>query len=196
MSLYLVTAPTVEPVTLAEAKLQCRYDLDDEDALILRLTRAAREFAETFCHRAIPTQTWDWKLDAFPCAWPMVLPMAGVTSITSITYVDTAGDTQTWSSALYQTDLPTGPKSPRGRIQPAYSQFYPLTRDQMNAVTVRFVAGYGSTPQSVPDGIRQAILLLVAHWFINREAANLGVGIGAVEVPKTVEANLMQFVAW
>ncbi len=195
MALSLVTAPVIEPVTLTEAKLQCRQDIDDENALIQTLIRAAREHVEAYCHRALTTQTWDWKLDGFPCG-ALHLPMGNVTTITSITYVDGNGDSQTWSSALYQTDLPVGPKSLRGRIQPAYQQFYPSTRDQMNAVTVRFVAGYGNTQQAIPDGIRHAMLQLIGHWFMNREVVAIGVGIGAVEIPRTVDAQLYPFISW
>lgn len=196
MALSLVTAPTVEPLTLTEAKLQCRAPLDvpDEDALISDLIRTAREYVETATHRALLTQTWDWKLDAFPadgCA--MALPMANVTAVSSITYTATDGTSTAYTT--FATDLPVGPKAARGRILPNYSTYYPLTRDVMNAVTVRFVAGYGSSAATVPNGIKQAMKLLVGHWYYSREAVVVGVGIGSVEVPKTVDALLMQYVA-
>jgi uncharacterized phiE125 gp8 family phage protein len=146
MALSLVTGPSVEPVTLAEAKVHLRQDVADEDALITTLITAARQWTETFTHRALITQTWDLKLDDFPCDnADLELPLAPVASVTSISYVDTTGATQTWSASSYQTDLPTGPQAQRGRIAPAYAQYYPVPRSQLNAVTVRFVAGYGAT---------------------------------------------------
>ena len=194
MALSLVTGPTVEPIDLAEAKLHLRVDTTDEDELVKTLIRAARQYVETFTRRALVTQTWDLMLDAFPCE-AITLPMAGVTSVTSITYVDTNGATQTWSSSLYQTDLPTAPKAPFARIQPAYQQVYPMTRDQMNAVTIRFVAG-NATAVTVPESLKAGIKLLVGHWFQNREAVVVGAGIGGVQVPLTVDHLLWPFRAW
>jgi hypothetical protein len=68
MALKLNTAPTGEPVTLAEAKAHLREDLVDvaNDALITNLIVAARMHAENVCRRAFITQKWDLYLDAFP----------------------------------------------------------------------------------------------------------------------------------
>jgi len=197
MALSLVTAPAVEPVSVDEAKVHLRVDTPDEDALIDDLIRAARQYVETFTRRALITQTWDDKRDGFPCGDGTIeLPIAGVSSVTSISYVDTNGDSQVWSAALYQTDLPTGPKAPFARICPAYSQYYPQTRSQMNAVTVRFVAGYGAASSTVPASIKSAMKLLVGHWFQNREAVAVGIGIGGLQVPLTVDHLLWPYRAF
>jgi uncharacterized phiE125 gp8 family phage protein len=199
MSLTLVTAPTVEPLTLIDAKVHLREPLDvsDNDALIDTLIKAARQYAETFTRRAFLTQTWDWKLDAFPCdAYALQPPIANVTSITSITYTATDGTSTVWSSALYTTDLPVGPNAPFARIVPAYGQSYPATRDVINAVTVRFVAGYGASAKSVPESIKAAMKLLIGHWFMAREAVLVGVGIAAIEVPTTAESLLWPYRVW
>ena len=175
MSLFFVTAPTVEPVSLADAKLHVRVDTPDEDILIQSLIRAAREYVETATHRALLTQTWDLKLDGFPSAEGAIcVPMPPVSSVTSITYTATDGTATTWSSSLYTTDLPTGPHAAPARITPAYGQYYPLTRDVMNAVTVRVVCGYGTTAATVPDSLRSAVKLLVGHWYASREAGQMG----------------------
>src|SRR3954453_3955872 len=109
MALFQVTAPSTEPISTADAQLQCRVDASDEDALIDALVKAAREHVETFTHRALITQTWDLKLDAFPCTGEIWLPKPPVASVTSITYLDTTGVSQTWASSNYRTDLPSGP---------------------------------------------------------------------------------------
>ena len=127
MSLFLVTAPTKEPVSLADAKTHLRVDVDDENDLIASLIVAAREYVETFTHRALVTQTWDLKLDQFPCRGEAIwLPKPPASSVTSITYTATDGTSTTWSSALYTTDLPTGPTARMGRITPAYGEYLPL----------------------------------------------------------------------
>lgn len=150
MSLSLVTEPTLEPISLTEAKLHCKVDHTADDALFPTYIQAAREYGEGATFRAFCRQTFDFKLDEFPYdGGALVLPKAPVRSITSITYLDTAGASQTWSSSLYLTDLPSGPKAQRARITPAYGESYPSTRDVINAVTVRFVAGYAGATVTV-----------------------------------------------
>lgn len=145
MSLFLVTAPVAEPVSLDEVKLHLRVDSTAEDDLIAGLNTSARDYAESFTQRAIPRQTWDWKRDGFGCASEFYLPKAPCISVTSITYLDTNGDSQTLSTDVYGTDLPVGPHARAGRIYLKYQQSWPQTRDIPNAVTVRFVAGYAGT---------------------------------------------------
>jgi len=189
VALSLVTGPVNEPVTLDEVKAHCRVSSDDDDGLLDGYRVAAREFVESFTGRALLPQTWDLKLDAFPCD-ALELPMPPVTSVTSITYVDTAGATQTWSSANYRTDLPSGPTSASARITPVYGVSWPSTQDVTNAVTVRFVAGYASDA-SVPWAIKSALLLLVGHWYAHREAVSVGNVVASM--PFAVESLLWPY---
>lgn len=161
--LVLVTAPVVEPVTLTEAKDHMRVDASTDDALIEALILAARERVETFTGRALVTQTWDWTLDCFEPI--LIVPKPPLVSVTSITYVDSDGASQTLASTVYQVDIKTQP----ARIVEAYGQTWPTTREQLNAVTIRFVAGYGIAASHVPMALRQAALLLIGHWYRERE---------------------------
>jgi uncharacterized phiE125 gp8 family phage protein len=194
MALSLYTAPTTEPVTVAEAKLHIRANEDTvEDALVGSLITAAREYCETFTRRSLMPQVWDLKLDSFcdPAAYKdgvIWLPKPPVTAVTSITYLDTAGDSQTLGTSIYTYDLPSGP-------QEAYGQVFPQTRSTLNAVTIRFAAGY-ATAAAVPYSIKAAMLLLIGHWYQNREAVVVGVGIGSVQVQTSAEALLWPYVAY
>ena len=196
MALSLVTAPAVEPLTLADAKGHLRVDVADEDGLIDDLIRAAREYVESFTHRALITQTWDDKRDGFPCWFaPIDLPKPPTSSVTSISYIDTNGTTQTWSSSLYTTDLPAGPLALMARVTPVYQQIYPVTRDIVNAVAVRFVAGYGADGDSVPASIRAAMKILIATWYRPaREAVQIGNLV--TQIPYTVDALLWPYKVW
>lgn len=191
MALFLVTAPTEEPIALDEAKLHLKVDATSEDALIDALIIAAREYVETFTHRALLPQTWDYKLDSFPCTsdGEIWLPKPPVTSVTSITYLDTAGASQTWASTNYLTDLPTGPKARKARITPAYAVIYPATYNVLNAVTARFVCGYTNTTAltAVPESLKAAMKLMIGHWYAFREP---------VAVPPGVDALLWPFKAF
>lgn len=166
--LTLHTAPTEEPLTLDEAKKQVEVPtaLTDHDQLLNSLIVASRQYVERYLNRQLVTATWNLFLDRFPCGLdPILIPYAPLQSITSITYLDGTGATQTWTSSEYRVSTSREP----GRVVPAYTYTYPTTRCTTDAVTVRFVAGYGDA-SAVPTAIKQAMLLLISHWFENRSA--------------------------
>lgn len=186
--LTLNSAPAIEPVTTAEARKQCNVSdgVDFHDQKLLALTTAARQYVERYTNRQLITATWTLVLDRFPMPdWgtglfnPIYIPLAPLQSISSITYLDTTGATQTWDSSKYRVSADREP----ARIVPAYGQIYPTTRTTTDTVSIRFIAGYGSLATDVPQALRHAILLLVGHWFENREAVG-GVG-GPVEMALT-----------
>ncbi len=197
MALFLVTAPTLEPLTLDQAKSQIRRtDLTDEDEFIDNiLIPAARERAEQATRRQLLTATWDYKLDAFPCdsSEPIVLPLPPLISIPSISYVDPDGATQTWSASLYQVSAPTGPRAARGKVAPVYGESYPSTRAQMDAVTIRFVAGYGATRSTIPPRLKQAMLLDLGTLYEHREDMIVGQGYAISEFPVGAAAIYRSF---
>lgn len=188
LTLTRTVAPTVEPVTRAEAKAHLRVDVTDEDTLIDTLITTAREHAEALTERQFITATYTLKLDAFNGLYGCIeLPRPLLIGVSSITYSDSDDATQTLSSSLYQVDSSSEP----ARIIPAYGETWPDTRPKMNAVTITFTAGYGATAASVPTPLKQAILLLVAHWFENREPVNIGNIVSPI--PFTVSALLGPF---
>ncbi len=166
MSLKLITAPAAEPVLLAEAKLHCRVDGTDDDALLTALIVAAREAAEHELGRALITQTWEKVLDAFPSA--IRLPYPPCQAIVSVKYLDGDGIEQTLAAPSYQLDSHSEP----AWLVPAYGYGWPATRAEPNAVRVQFRAGYGDAGSDVPEAICLWILLQVGNWFRNREAAS------------------------
>jgi len=185
MGYRLITAPASAPVTLAEAKAQLRVDFADEDTLISGLIDAAVSYLDGrtgILGRCLVTQTWELTLDAFPSD-EIELPLGPVQSITSIKYFDTAGALQTLSSANYIWD----DSSLSDWIIPQAD--WPDTLETANAVTVRYVAGTDAA--SVPKALKQAILLLVAHWFENRQP--VAVGASVAEMPMAVQALIALF---
>lgn len=173
-----------------DVRLHLKIDDLTQDVEISGWIAAARGHVEVFTGRKLHAQTWRLKLDRFPCG-PIWLPFPPVSSVTSITYVDTAGATQTWSSAEYLTDLPTGPTAAPARIVPVYGGVYPSTRAQINAVTVEFVCGYGAG--SVPNELRHAMLLLIGTW--DAERASVSAESMAV-VPHAFESLCWPFKAF
>jgi uncharacterized phiE125 gp8 family phage protein len=173
MTLKIITAPVAEPITLEEAKLHLRVDVDDDDDLIEALITAARETAEHLTGRSLITQTWERLLDAFPEA-EIELGRAPVQSITSITYVDEAGDEQTMAAEDYSLDASTIP----GWVLPSASlASWPNALDTANAVRVRFVCGYGADGSAVPAGIRAWMKLQIGTLYKMRESVVAGVSV-------------------
>ena len=164
MALKLITAATTYPITLAEAKLHCRVDSTDDDALITALITAATEMCEQQTGRAIMAQTWELTLDAFPDAFE--LTRVPVQSVTSLKYYDADGVQQTLSNTLYSLD--NVDDHGWGYVVPVYAGAWPTSRDQINAVALRYVAGYADAA-SVPEGIKQWIKLMLSTMYDNRE---------------------------
>lgn len=179
--LACVTAPTAQPVTLAEAKLHLRVDFDDDDDLISSLIVAA---TQRFDGRDgvgfwLMPQVWRLSLDAFP-PWQIDLPGLPVRSIVSITYVDGDGTTQTLAAENYRFDAERYPV----RVTPAYGLAWPLARAIDGAVKVTFNAGHADAA-SIPDRIKAGIKLTLGHWYRNRESVAAG---KMAELPEAVAA--------
>lgn len=185
MTLTLVSGPGSEPVTVAEAKLHVRQDGSADDALIDALVVAAREMAETITRRALITQTWELRLDNWPSGDTLYLPLAPLQSVTSVKYYDEDDTEVALSSDDYVVDSDGDP----GRVRLKASASWPSTTLRVvNGVVVRFVCGW-TDANAVPLTIRQAMLLMLGHWYENREMI-LTTGAIPKETPFTVEALL------
>jgi uncharacterized phiE125 gp8 family phage protein len=180
MGLKLITAPTDTPVTLAEAKAQCRVEDDSEDTLMTGLIAAATDYVEQYTGRAIMAQTWELTFDEF--ADSIALPKGPVTSVTSVNYYDINGDVQTLAASNYTVDLVSDPQW----VVKNSDASWPDTVDSINTVVIRFVCGYAV----VPPSIKHAILLLISQWFDNRAAVT---DKAMIAVPNAVEALLTNY---
>lgn len=171
------TDPTEEPVTLEEAKRHLRVDLDltDDDLQIEMMIQAAREDAEAFLRGSIMPQGWTGYLDRFPTEDEIALPFPPLAGVTSITYVDGDGVTQTLSADIYAVDLPGK------RVYLKYGQSWPSTRCQRNAVTIVFTAGHADAA-SVPARIKQAMLLMIGEMYEHREESVVGTVVGRMSL--------------
>ena len=161
---YVSTAPTIEPVTVAEAKRNSDYDDPYRDQDFARWITEARKQVEHDARLSLVNQTRIRKLDAFPaenyiaCKPPLV-------SVSSISYIDTAGSSQTFASGNYEVD------TNRHVIWLAYEVDWPDTRDIQNAVTVTYVSGHGSGASTVPEAAKSAILLFCKMRFEQPEVS-------------------------
>ncbi len=170
MGLTLSTANTQEPVTIVEARDHLRITWDHEDAALAQLILSARVWAEDFTHRAFMNQTFVMTLDAF--AETILLPKGKCQSISSISYIDSDGNTQNLTGP---TSSPAGTDwledlshDEHGRITPPYNNTWPSARSQVAAVSVTFIAGYGDDADDVPAPLKSAILFRVADLYETR----------------------------
>lgn len=164
MGLRLTTAPTVNPVSLQEAKNHLAIVNEDFDTEIDLLVKAATELAQNHTGRAFITQSYTWTLDGFPCK--LLVPRPRLQSVTHIKYVDdSTGVLTTLDSSEYRVSSYNEPAT----IEPAWNESWPTPRPVSESVEVEFVAGYGAGPEHVPANIKAAILLIAGEWFEHRE---------------------------
>lgn len=176
----IVTAPAVEPITSAEAKLHLRETATGQDTRVAVAIEGARNAVEAWTGRALITRTIDLKLPAFPREILLpYAPLASATQVTHVKYVDTDGDEQTLTlDTHYRVLAPSGPQCSHGRIILQYNEIWPDTRSQPDAVRVRYVAGYAtSATGSIPGALKEAMYLLIGDSFENREAQVVGATI-------------------
>lgn len=187
-----------EPVSEAEAKAQVFYTGTDPQVLsrINLLIEAAREYAEANAWRSIIPAKYVLSLDEFPEM--ITLPRPPAYQVDKIEYIDAAGQLLELNPHLYQVDIHSEP----ARIKPVHGKSWPSTRPgTFNAVTISYRAGYlgeidvEGTPVPVntaPKKIKEAILLMIKHWFDNPEAVVVGVGASTSvnEVPLSASSLL------
>lgn len=190
----LVAAPTIKPVTLDEVKAHCRAtDFTDDDATLTALIAAATSYLDGWTGilgRALCEQTWRQDFDEFRHC--LRLPLYPVISIASVKYSDPDGAEQTIDASNY---------SLKSDDRSAYIEFitdycFPSLNTASAAVFVSYVAGYAdegteTKTSTAPASIKHAILLLVSHWYQNRDA--VVVGDQAAELPMAVTALIAPF---
>lgn len=186
-SLRVISPPTVEPVSLEEARLHLRLDTEGsppshpDDPMVEMLIRAAREHAEEFTGRALTDAEYELRIDAFT---PMVRFPLVPAALIEVAYLTT--EMQIDPDSLEEVEVTVevivdpavyvfddDPLYPALRLGTGQSWPSPLV--ETGAVRIRFSGIYGavSSPANVvPDSIRYAILMLVGHWYTNREAVS------------------------
>ncbi|MDR3527228.1 MAG: head-tail connector protein [Rhizomicrobium sp.] len=160
MSLQLLTPPSSEPVSLADAKAHLKIDGTEEDALVTSLITAARARTEWHCGRALLTQNWCLRLDRWPSDNVVEIPLPPLQSVSSIATTNPDGIRNVMDPALYRIDAASEP----ARVCFATGPQHLRDRDGLE---IAFTAGYGEAA-AVPQPIRQAILEITAELYAHR----------------------------
>ena len=192
MSNRVIIPPTVEPITLAQAREQMGDLVGDtiNDPLIIRRITEARQFAENYMQRAIVQQTRELRLDAFCDGIDLDFP--NLQSVVSVKYIDTDGAEQTMDAADYEVDT----YGYIGSVYPAYGKSWPTARAQKNAVRIQYKCGYGISAVEQAKAITGAtqatpgVFTSAAHGFADDDILLHSAVAGMVEVDGNIYRKL------
>lgn len=183
MALKLITAPSSEPVTDAEAKAQCRVDGTEFDLILPILVSAARALAEQKTGRAFGVQTWALTINAFPAE--IRLPNPPLVSVVKIEYYDADNAKHELANTEYIVD----PDAIPAAIIPAKGKSWPATYDRPGAVRIEFQCGHDAADPDLLQ-LKQWILLAVATWLKNPEVVS---GESLSDLPRTFVDGLLDY---
>ncbi len=186
MSLQMTSGPAIEPITLAEAKAHLRVDGTDEDQLISSLILTSRLHIEAALGLALITQSWRLLLDKWPKTGEVRMPLRPLQAISDVKVYDTSGTPSQVSTGNYVADVTGNP----GRLV-ATGLGLPIPGQKANGIEIAFTAGYGDAQTDVPAPIRQALLMLVAHWYEHRDPVEIGTP--GVAIPAAVSRLLKPY---
>jgi uncharacterized phiE125 gp8 family phage protein len=186
MPSILLSGPAVEPVTLAQAKQFIRVEHDDDDDVITALIAGSRIHVETQTRRALITQSWRLVRDVWPelgCVPVLPVPLR---TLDAARVYKTDGTTLPIDLAAFIVDKAAAPARlsfTRGALA--------LPGRPVAGIEIDVTCGYGDAPETIPQALRQAIRLLVAHWYENRGLVAIGREIAVL--PETVAALIAPY---
>lgn len=172
------TPPHVEPVTLEQARYQCGILPDESyfDSQLSDLISEAREYAEEYCNVRFAEVALTIEGDEF--ADLARLPTGPIQSLSAIRFISPSGSAEVLDSEMYRLH--------RDGIEPFVSLApgarWPA-RERGSRIIIEGVFGGG-----VPLSVRRAMLMLISHWFVNRDA--VVTGTIATTIPMGVDALL------
>lgn len=182
------TGATSPVISASELKTHARIYNSLDDTYLGTLITTATQIIEAETRRAMINRAFAFQLEAFPADGEIILPRSPLSTVTSVTYTDTAGSTQTLSASTYHVYSVNGV----GRVVLKSTSSWPDTQDTGNLdVTVNFTAGYGASSINVPAALRHATLLAATHLYDNRTSVNVGNIVN--ELPMTVQRLIVQY---
>lgn len=161
MSSILLTAPAAEPLALDDARAFLRVDAHDDDELIAALIAAARLAVETQTRRALITQSWRLALDCWPADGRIPVRPGPLRELTAARVYDLVNNSYTVD---LQHFVPAS-----GACELVVMPWALMQPTRIAAgIELDLTVGYGDAPDDVPEPLRQAMRILVAHWYENR----------------------------
>lgn len=163
--MYLEVAPLAtqgDILSVDELKEHLRVTSTDDNSLIAAYRDAALSYVADYCNLILGDTTATLYLDAFPAM--VEIPAAPVTAVTGVTYLDANNVSQTLSTASYWVDVKRRP----ARV--TFSSVPATYVDAHNAVQIACTIGIPEA--DVPESIKQAVRIMVAELYREREASS------------------------
>lgn len=190
----LVTAPTIEPLSLEDAKTHLNVSGTSKDTYIEGLIKTARRQVERYLNRVLITQSWKVYYDCWQ--HELLIPFGNLQIATYsvgppevlaspvVKYRNLEGTLTTLTeSDFYWVVTNTDP----ARIVRKYDATYPeLQYGRPDAIEIAFTAGYGATSAAIPDEIKHAMKLLITNYYENRGDVVVGPGYTVGKIPSFV----------
>lgn len=174
MTMFLVTPPALEPVTIADARAFLRISTESEDEILRRIIKTARELVEAEAGLALVDQTWRLRVDRWPRSGRLAIFKYPVKAVTAVVAYRPDGSAISMEPEEFMLQHGRRP-------QRVYMAQYPDAQT-FCGLEVDFIAGFGETGVEVPDALKQAILTLTAHLYENRA----GLDTAKAELPVMV----------
>ena len=171
MTKTLLSGPAVEPLPLADAKAHLRLDTTDEDTVVGAMIGAARVAVETAIRQVLIAQQWRVSDTAWPADRRIALPVLPLISVDAVRALDAASNPTAVPATDYSVATDTGiltVNADAAALAPTLSA---------GGYEIDFTAGFGAASSDVPPALRQAIAMLVTHWFEHRSAFTIGGGL-------------------
>jgi uncharacterized phiE125 gp8 family phage protein len=185
MPSILLSPPAVEPLSLAEAKAFLRVEHDADDDVITALIAGARIHVEAQTRRALITQSWRLSRDAWPDDGRIAVLPAPLRSLEAARVWRLDGTTQAIDADAFALDAASAPA-----VLSFAAGALPAPGRAVAGIELDIEAGYGDAAADVPQPLRQAIRVLVSHWYENRGVVAAS---GAAVLPQSVAALIAPY---
>ena len=139
MQLELTTAPTTDPVALAEVRdwLNMTDGIIEDDDVVARLIDWAYRHLEGETNRKFLGQTWTYTLDSAEISDPIRLPLVPLVSVSSITTTDDDDAETLVAVSIYQVRAGENP-----RIALTLNGEWPSDEREYDSMAIVCVCGY------------------------------------------------------
>lgn len=181
MSAYCLTAPAVEPLSVADAKTFLRVEHGDDDAIIAALVAAARHHVEALTRSGLITQTWRLVLDRWPGNGRVTPRLNPLRALAAARIYNESGVTSAIDVAGFVIDRAAG-------VIAAPGWSLPVPGRSVAGIELDIEIGFGDAAADVPPTLLQAIRMLVGHWYENRGL--IAIGQSVAMMPASVNAMI------
>lgn len=152
-----------------------------QDEVLVSFLRAALAAIEARSGKVLLERAFSWTVNLWRDAKMQAFPVAPINEISAVNLVSSDGTEMPVASNAYWLEKDT--HRPRLRATGATLPYIP----QAGSVKISFAAGYGAAWADIPADLRQAVMLLAAHYYEYRDETSLSDGCMPFGVSSLIE---------